>query len=149
MDSLTLSDKEKQTPLQIREKIARLEDAIKQIDGHLGPDPFPLEHTFAGGMYARKVTHPKGVLIVGKIHKYEHLFFLLEGEISVSTENGVKRIKAPYMTVTPPGTKRAAYAHEDSVVMTVHRIEAQTLDDVEKELIAESFEEVPALTKEV
>jgi hypothetical protein len=38
----------------------------------------------------------------------------------MATEDGPLRIRAPYMVVTEPGTKRAVYAHEDSIVLNFH-----------------------------
>ncbi len=38
---------------------------------------------------------------------------------AVLTENGIERISAPATIVSPPGTKRAGYAHEDTIWITV------------------------------
>jgi quercetin dioxygenase-like cupin family protein len=87
-------------------------------------------------MYLREVWRPAGCVIVGKVHKREHFYILLSGEITV-TGDGIapQRYQAPMIFVSPPGTKRAVYAHVDSVCITVHATESRDLDEIEKELI--------------
>ena len=34
------------------------------------------EHYFSNGMYCRKLIRPAGTLIVGKVHKKPHFFFM-------------------------------------------------------------------------
>lgn len=93
-------------------------------------------HAFADGMYCRSVFRVAGTLVVGKVHKKEHFFVLVSGEMSVwSADQGVKRVVAPYVWVTKPGTKRVTYAHTDSTAMTVHRTDLTDLDAIEKELL--------------
>lgn len=92
-------------------------------------------HHFADGMYCRSVFRVAGTLVVGKVHKKEHFFILVSGEMSVWSEEGMKRICAPHVWVSKPGTKRATYAHTDATAMTVHRVSFIDLNDIEKELI--------------
>ena len=92
-------------------------------------------HYFADGMYARTVFRKAGTLIVGKVHKKEHFFALISGEISVWTEAGMKRVRAPFLWVSKPGTKRVTFAHEDSTAMTVHRVSSENLEAIEEELV--------------
>ena len=80
----------------------------------------PLKHSFADGLYAREIFNPKGELIITKIHKVNHFYFLLKGDMSIMTENGPVRIKAPHYGVTKAGTKRIIYTHEECVFVTVH-----------------------------
>lgn len=94
-------------------------------------------HHFAEGLYCREVRRPAGTTIVGKVHRKEHLYMVLSGEITVVGEGGPIRIKAPCILVSPPGTKRAVYAHVDSICCTVHRTDLTDLQAIEKELIEE------------
>jgi hypothetical protein len=66
-------------------------------------------HYFSEGLYAREIFIPKGVLLTGKIHKTEHLNILSKGDITVWTEDGMKRLKSPYTLVSKPGTKRVGF----------------------------------------
>jgi quercetin dioxygenase-like cupin family protein len=93
------------------------------------------DHYFADGMYARVIARPKDAVIVGKIHKREHFYIVVKGKVCVTTDDGVKEIEAPAVIVSKPGTKRAVWALEDSVCMTVHRTDNTDLDVIEAELI--------------
>src|SRR5689334_15204844 len=48
----------------------------------------PLQHVFAPGAYARTIFIPAGTVIVGKIHKHQHLNILSQGVVTVVTEGG-------------------------------------------------------------
>jgi hypothetical protein len=63
----------------------------------------------------------------------------MKGDISVLTENGIERIKAPYTGITKPGTKRLIYTHEDSIWITVHATDKETVEDVLDEVLAKDF----------
>lgn len=113
----------------------------------------PVKHHFSQGVYARELFIPKGTLLTGKIHKYAQLNILSQGELSVLTEEGIVRVKAPFTVVSPPGTKRIAYAHEDSVWTTVHGTDETDLDKIEAHYIAETDADYAAFlahsTKEI
>jgi hypothetical protein len=88
---------------------------------------------------------PKGALLTSKIHKVTHPYFVLKGEVSVLTEKGIQRIKAPYSGITPAGTKRILYIHEETVWTTVHVTKEKDLEKIEEEVIANSFDDLPEL----
>ncbi len=98
----------------------------------------PITHYFSAGVYARESHIPKGSCVTGKIHKYSNLNILSQGEMSVLTENGIKRVKAPFTVVSPPGTKRIAYTHTDCVWTTIHGTHETDLDRIEAEFTADS-----------
>ena len=125
---------------EARAKILNIEKALRQFPNAKIGDSFPLKHTFADGMYVREIFVPKGNLIVTKIHKKSHPCFIIKGDCSILTEEGVKRVKAPYHMITPAGTKRAVYVHEDTVWVTVHNTKETDLQKIEKEVIVESFD---------
>ena len=81
----------------------------------------PVKHTFADGCYIREIFNPAGSVLVTKIHKKEHPFFLMKGKMSILTENGVKTVQAPHNGVTPPGTKRVIYCNEDCIFVNIHK----------------------------
>lgn len=92
-------------------------------------------HYFADGMYWRELSRPADSLIVGKIHKKEHFYVVLSGEVTLIGEGFRETIKAPAMVVSQPGTKRAVYAHVDSICATIHRTDSRDLEEIERELI--------------
>ena len=102
-------------------------------------------HHFAPGVYAREMWLPKDCLITGKIHLTEHLNILSQGRVSVSNAGASIDMTAPYTFVSPVGTKRAIYAHEDSTWTTIHATDLTDPDEIEAEIIADSFEELDAL----
>lgn len=147
--------KEKVTdPLKMREGILRVEKKISEIPGAIvGHDNdaknLPLKHTFVDGAYVREIFMPKGTLLTSKIHKVCHPYFIMKGECSVLTDEGVVRLKAPYQGITKPGTKRILYIHEDCTWITIHVTKEKNLDKIEKEIIADNFDEISLTQEEV
>jgi hypothetical protein len=125
-----------------RDFILGLEDRLKQIPGVMIGDCCPLKHTFADGCYIREIFMPKGSLFITKIHKIEHPYFILKGDVSVLTDTGINRIKGPYSGITSPGTKRVIYNHEDTVWITVHVTKETDISKIENEIIAKDFGEL-------
>ena len=76
-------------------------------------------HHFSKDVYGRELHIPKDVILTGAIHKYANLNILSKGDITVLTENGPVRVQAPFTIVSPAGTKRVAYAHEDCIWTTI------------------------------
>jgi len=99
----------------------------------------PVKHTFADGCYVREIFNPAGLVLVTKIHKKKHPFFLMKGKMSILTENGVKTVEAPHHGITEPGTKRVIFTHEDCIFITVHATNKTTPEEVEEEVIAKDF----------
>jgi hypothetical protein len=97
----------------------------------------PTEHFFADGMYCRSVFRAAGVVIVGKVHRKEHLYIVARGLVRVTTDDGVRDVPAGSVIVSRPGTKRAVLAIQDSVCMTVHRTDKTDLSEIERELLEE------------
>lgn len=95
------------------------------------------EHHFADGMYARVVRRPKGTTIVGKVHKKEHFYIVTKGAVRVSDGETWNDYRAGDVIVSRPGTKRAVFALEDSICMTVHRTNKRNLEKIERELVVD------------
>ena len=93
------------------------------------------KNIFHGGMYCREVFRPAGCLIVGKVHKREHFYFVVFGTIVVTTDDGPQTITGPYMLCSTPGTRRAVYAQTDALCMTFHRTDATTVEEAELDLV--------------
>lgn len=108
----------------MREKVERLEDAIK----HLPQAHCPTRNLFAPGVYAREMTVPKDVTATGAVHKTEHMTFI-DGHCILTTDEGAQEFKGHHVIVSKPGAKRAIYAIEDTIVTTIHPTDET---DVEK-----------------
>ena len=131
----------------------KLENAIDKGEVTDVMDQCTLQHHFAeylkeydAGVYAREMFIPKGVTVVGKIHRYSHLSFLLKGKIIVISEFTDRiTMEAPYTFASPAGSKRAFFALEDALLTNVHMTRTpyeKNLPDIEKEVIAESYSEL-------
>lgn len=138
-------------------KVSILADAIKEIPvgGNITDDMVrlpdevtPVKHHFAYGVYGREMFIPKGVAVIGKIHKRQTMNFLMQGCLEMNA-NGVKEtVKAPAVIIGVPGTQRAVLAVEDSIWVCVHPTEETDLDMIENQFIARSLDD-PDLLAEI
>ena len=139
--------------LAMRSKIQKLEEDLLSAandsnivagdNNGLGNKLAPLEHTFADGVYVRQMYMPKDTAVVGKIHKREHVWFLLQGCISVATEDKTEEYEAPCYVVSPGGSKRVILALEDTIFINIHPNPSNTQDliELEKYNVAKDYEE--------
>lgn len=122
-----------------RDRIDAIEAGIKS---DLPPGECPVTNYFSKGVYAREMFIPKGTVLTGKIHKHENLNIMSKGELSVLMEDGtVKRVQAPFTVVSPPGTRRVAYAHEDTIWTTIHGTDLTDVNEIERAFVAQTPEE--------
>lgn len=127
-----------------REKILELQAAIEaQPDaiGDLEAEEKFNQHHFAPGVYGRTMIIPKGMVVVGKIHKHAHLNVITRGVIKVVTEFGEDTYTGPKTFVSKPGTKRAVYAIEETEWITIHANpdNLTNIRELEEQIIAPSF----------
>jgi hypothetical protein len=154
----TVSLSEQNTPKKVkfRQDVLATEAGLKDLinKGEI-PDTLPdctLKHYFTPKddkygchAYAREMFIPKGTLIIGKIHRHQHLNFISKGKVIVMTEFGQKHLEAPCTFVSEVGLKRAVYAEEDTLWTTVHLTEHGHEDDlaeIETEVIAPSYSDM-------
>ena len=142
--------------VKFRQDILAVQDMIQQMiaDGVVQStlDDCTLKHYFTPKdkkygccTYAREMMIPKGTLIIGKIHRHQHLNFITKGKVKVFTEFGAKSLEAPCTFVSEVGLKRAVYAEEDTLWTTVHLTEFTEevdLDKIEQEVISPTYEEM-------
>lgn len=135
-----------QTPLAGRSVVLALQQAMEALpdEAKLPIEPMT-RHYFADGAYAREMVIPAGVVVVGKIHKTAHICIVSKGVVDVLDEHGdVRRIRAPATFVSQPGTKRAAYAIEETVWTVFHPTHERDLEKIEAQFIAKDFDELDA-----
>lgn len=108
----------------------------------------PIKHTFADGVYIRQMDMAKGTVVVGAIHKHLHVWFLLAGDVTIATEDATEDCVAPCYVLSTPGVKRVILANEDSIFVNVHKNPSNTrdIDELEKEIVALSYEEYKEYT---
>ena len=107
----------------------------------------PVKHTWVEGILYREIFNPKDEVILTKIWKKRHSFMLLKGDMSIMTERGNIRIRAPYQGITEVGTQRLIYAHEDCIFVTIHKTDKKEFD--EDEWIAKDFAEIDKIEEQL
>jgi len=127
---------------QYRTAVMTLEEDMKKIPGAMIGDCCPLAHSFADGCCIREIFLPAGMILVTKIHKKNHPYFIMKGDVSVMTEDGFVRLRGPYHGITKAGTKRIIYVNEDTIWITVHVTNEKDIKKIEDEVIAKTFEEL-------
>jgi hypothetical protein len=142
--------------VKFREKIMIVQDGLQQLidsgavqstleDCTLKHYFTPKDETYGCCAYAREMLIPKGTLIIGKIHRHQHLNFISKGKVTVFTEFGQKHLEGPCTFVSEVGLKRAVYAEEDTLWTTVHLTQFESeseLDKIEQEVISPSYDEM-------
>lgn len=119
-------------PQMMRQRVELLQQELSKLPQY---EP-ETKHYFHGGMYCREVFRQAGVLVVGAIHKKEHLYLIVSGTVAITDgEGNVQEVTGPHLFQSKPGTKRAVYAITDALCMTFHAIEATTVEEAEAELV--------------
>lgn len=110
--------------------------------GELVSQECPVVHRFTPGCYLREIFMPAGTRVIGKIHTTEHFNILLKGRVTVITAEGSEHIQAPYTFVSKAGVQKVVDIHEDCVWQTVHITKETDLEVIEKEVIAEGYDQL-------
>jgi len=118
-------------PDLLRNRVEALQAEVSKLPQY---EP-PTDHIFHGGMYCRQVWRPAGCTIVGRVHKKEHFYMVVHGTVLVTTDDGAQEITGPFLICSNPGTKRAVHALTDALCITFHRVESDTVEEVESELV--------------
>lgn len=96
----------------------------------------PVKHVFAPGTYAREITMPAGLLVMGKLHRHSHINVISKGRVKVLTEFGVQDLAAPCTFTSEVGTQRVVLVLEETVWTTIHITQETDLAKIEEEIIA-------------
>jgi hypothetical protein len=113
--------------LSLQEKIVSLE---KEILRH-PQQGCPMRHWLQDGYYYRAIFIAKGMLITGARHRLEHECLCL-GDLLVSTDVGMKRLRGYTRLWAEAGKKRIGLALEDTIWLTIHWTNRESLDEIEE-----------------
>lgn len=129
-------------PQTIRGSILALQTYLAHHADAATEEVCQLKHVFAPGNYAREITMPAGLVVIGKLHRHSHLNVISKGRVQVLTENGVVHMQAPCTFTSPAGTKRVVLVLEETVWTTVHPTDETDLDKIEDYVIAQDYSEL-------
>ncbi len=120
--------------------VTTTDDKIDQFElamlNSLNPVDCPLKHRFVPGMYIREIFMPKGSYVTSLVHNTTHPFFILQGKVSVFSENdGEQILEAPFTGITTPHTRRVIYIHEDCIWATCHATDIKPKDGSNEETL--------------
>lgn len=125
-----------------RDQIMALEKAMLQMP----QVEIPVTHTFADGMYARTAFIKKGTAMTGAIHKQETLQIMVSGRVSVATDREPAReLEGFNIMVSPPGTKRAGVALEDTIWVTIIKTDETDPERIVAQLTTNDYAEFEKL----
>ncbi len=125
------------TYLSSRDKVSIIENEAKKFE----QVDIPVQHYFVPGVYIREIFVPKGILLTGKIHKYPQFHVITKGDISMLIDGEMKRVQGPCNIMSPAGSKRIAYAHEDTIWLMVHGTNETDIERIENHFIAATEED--------
>jgi hypothetical protein len=102
-----------------------------------------ISHEFADSIYLRRMDLKKDNLVVGAIHKHLHIWFLLQGHVSIAKKEGVEDYVAPCYVVSQPGDQRVIVANEDSIFVNIHKNPTNTKDieEIERNIVALNYKD--------
>lgn len=106
----------------VRSKILELEDKIKAMPQIIPP----VRHLFSGGIYAREIFLPKNTILTGRMYLIDHIDLMLFGDITVTNDDGPKRLTGYNVLPGIAGKKRAGMVHEDTLWITFCAVEEET-----------------------
>lgn len=128
-----------------RKDILDFEAYIKNLPNAFDECPYELFHSFANGMYTREIHIPAGDIAVGKIHRDDYFVNVIKGKLWVMSEYGSKEITAPASFVAKAGVKHIVYTLEDTVWADTHKTDKTTIEEAEKEIFVDSYQELDRL----
>ena len=121
---------------QRREEILMVEAAMRILE----PIEIPTDHYFADGLVARAVFLPKESTVTGHIHLRDHIV-VVNGDVTVVTEEGSHRYTGMHTFVGKAGSKRAVHAHEATTWVAINACSATTPEEAFLQNVVETQEE--------
>lgn len=115
--------------------------ALQEIMQGMEQTEMPVKHHHIEGVYLRELFIPAGTLLTGKIHNKENFSILASGTIRITNGTDSMIISAPHVMSDKPGIKRMGYAETDVTFINVIRTDLTDIDDIERELVSDTFEE--------
>lgn len=133
-------------PVSREDHYRKMQAFIDSVKG-LPPGKFQYEHILSDGVYIRKMKLQKNVVVIGAVHRRETAMIILNGSVKIFSESGLRILKAGDIVIAPPGTQRAAFALEDTVLVTLHRADSTSVYQIMSDLAEGDISEYTGITE--
>ena len=117
---------------QAIDKVRTLESLVKKLP----QTPIQTYHCLHGGMYARTVFVPKGVLITG-VHIRVETILISDGNATVYVDGTPMVLRGRQVIPAAAGRKQAFYAESDLWLTMLFPTKAETVEEAEAEFTDE------------
>ena len=101
----------------------------------------PVKHYLIDGVYLREMFIPAGTVLTGKIHNFESIAILESGTINIANGEESYSLTAPHKFIDKAGIKRLGYAVTDCVFCTIHKVDTDNIEELEKTLVSDTFDQ--------
>lgn len=115
-------------------------EQVKRLEAHLKQFPqidLQTQVLVFGGVCARAIFIPAGVALTGALTNMDNICIVF-GDISVTTDEGVKRLTGFHMLPAKAGAKRAGVTHADTWWATVIQTELTDPTEIENAMTPEA-----------
>lgn len=115
-------------------------DQVKELENHVLQLPqidLQTTHVIHGGTATRTIFIPAGTVITGALTNIDNVCVLC-GDITVTTDEGSKRLTGFHVIPANAGFKRAGYAHADTYWSTTWKTDLTDIKEIENEMTDES-----------
>ena len=115
-------------------------DAVRALERELAALPqvdLSTAHLIHGGMYARTILIPAGVALTGALTEMDNIC-VLYGDITVTTDEGTKRLTGFNVLPAKAGAKRAGVTHADTWWTTIIPTELTDIAAIEEAMTGEA-----------
>ena len=113
--------------------------ALSEHMRHLPQVDCQTTHMVHGGMYARTIFIPAGTVLTGTKTNIENIC-IVSGDITVTTDEGLKRLVGFTVIPANAGFKRAGFAHADTHWTTLLQTDLTDVEEIENMFTDDSHE---------
>jgi hypothetical protein len=115
-------------------------DAVRALERELALFPqvdLSTTHLVHGGMYARTIFIPAGVALTGALTEMDNIC-VLYGDITVTTDEGPRRLTGFHVLPAKAGAKRAGVTHAETWWTTIIPTELTDISAIEEAMTTEA-----------
>lgn len=115
-------------------------DKVRALEAEVLQAPqvdIPTRHVLHGGMYARTIRIPAGVLLTGALIKIPTVL-VLDGDVTVFVGTKTIRLEGRHVLPASAGRKQAFLAHADTELTMLFPTHATTVEEAEAEFTDEA-----------